>query len=266
MAANPDPGSQNNCMRNLTALFLLLLASASAWAGAGARSINVAPDVDVPISIYGASQQHLILWLPSERGVVDPEHEVAKQLAQLGYEVWIADLFGARFLPAVPSSLNAIPATDVVQLIQAAAQRHGKIYLLSSSEGATLALEGAQLWQQDKSNRPVAGAILLFPNLHAAIPDAGTAPTYRPIVAQSRLPIAILQGNLSPWYWQLDALTAQLERGGSRVTRQILPGMRDRFYFREDALPRERAARNQLAAHIDDGIRNLPSLNLENTP
>lgn len=253
-------------MRNLTALFLLLLASASAWADTGARSINVAPDVDVPISIYGASQQQLILWLPSERGVVDPEHEVAKQLAQRGYEVWIADLFGARFLPAVPSSLSAIPASDVAQLIQVAAQQHGKIYLLSSSEGAKLALEGARQWQQDKSNHTIGGAILLFPNLHATIPNAGEAPAYLPIAAQSRLPIAILQGNLSPWYWQLDALTAELERGGSRVTSKILPGMRDRFYFREDALPRERAARTQLAAHIDEGIRNLPSLKQENTP
>jgi len=253
-------------MRSLATLFLLCLVSAPAWAGASPRSINVAPDVDVPISIYGASQQQLILWLPSERGMVDPEHEVAKQLAQRGYEVWIADLFGARFLPAVPSSLNAIPATDVAQLIQVAAQRHAKIYLLSSSEGAKLALEGAQQWQRGKFNHVIAGAILLFPNLHATIPDAGAAPAYLPITAQSRLPIAILQGNLSPWYWQLDALTAQLERGGSRVTSKILPGMRDRFYFREDALPRERVARNQLAAHIDDSIRNLPSLNQENTP
>lgn len=266
MAANRDPGLQNKFVRCLATLFLLFLVSAPSWADASTRSIKVAPDVDVPISIYGANQQRLILWLPSERGVVDPEHEVAKQLAQLGYEVWIADLFGARFLPAVPSSLNAIPASDVAQLIHAAAQRHAKIYLLSSSQGASLALEGAQQWHQDKLNPPVAGAILLFPNLHAAIPAAGEAPAYLPITAQSRLPIAILQGNLSPWYWQLDALTTQLERGGSRVTHQILPGMRDRFYFREDALPRERAARNQLAANIDHSIRDLASLKQEKTP
>jgi dienelactone hydrolase len=245
-------------MRSLAALLLLLL-GAPCWADAQARTIKVAPDVEVPISVYGESTAQLVLWLPSERGVVDPEHEIAQQLAKRGYEVWIADLFGARFLPAVPSSLGAIPASDVAQLIQAGARHHPKVYLLSSGQGAGLALEGAR-------QSPVTGAVLLFPNLHAAIPVAGEAPTYLPIAAQTRLPIAILQGKLSPWYWQLDALTAQLEHGGSRVARKVLSGLRDRYYFRPDANPRERAARGELAAAIDDSIRHLPALQPEKTP
>ena len=261
---NPDSGWQNKRMQTFTALFLLLLLSASAWADSNQFTIKVAPDVDVPISAYGASRQRLILWLPSEHGVVGAEHEIAHQLANRGYAVWVADLFTARFLPIAPSSLNEIPATDVAQLIRTAARRHAKIYLLSSGQGAGRALEGAQLWQTH--HRAISGAILLFPNLYAASPEAGEAPSYLPIVGQSRLPIAILQGSLSPWYWQLNELKTQLELGGARVAIKALPGLRDRFYFREDALPREREARTQLAAAIDDSIRHLPSLKPGKTP
>ncbi len=253
-------------MKQISAFFLIFLFSVSAFAEPSPGSVKVAPDVEVPINAYGTNRQKLILWLPSEHGIVSAEHEIAKQLAKHGYTVWIADLFSARFLPNLPSSLNEIPASDVAQLIRAATQKHNKVYLLSSGQGASRALEGARLWQQAKPRRPIAGAILLFPNLYAASPDAGEAPTYLPITDQSHLSIAILQGNLSPWYWQLDELKTRLELGGSPVSSKILTGLRDRFYFRDDALPREIAARNQLAATIDDSIRHLPPLKSRKNP
>lgn len=243
-------------MRRLAALFLIICLSATA--GAATRSIKVAPDVDVPVSVYGASRQRLILWLPSEHGVLSTEHAIAAQLAQRGYTVWVADLFAARFLPVSPSSLDEIPASDVAQLLQAAAHKHTKLYLVSSGQGASRALEGVQLWQQGKPCRALAGAVLLFPNLFAASPEAGEAPRYLPIASQTQLSIAVLQGELSPWFWQLDELKAKLEQGGSRVAIQTLPGIRDRFYFREDANPRERAAGRRLAAAIHRSIQRLP--------
>ena len=254
-------------MHKIAAFCFILLFSAASWADAeqrsipGKKSIKVAPEVEVPVNIYGASRQRLILWLPSEHGVLAAEQTIAAQLAQFGYEVWVADLFSARFLPAIPISLGQIPPSDVAQLIAAAARRHAKIYLLSSGQGAGRALEGAQAWQQGQARRTLAGAVLLFPNLHAASPEPGEAPPYLPIASQTRLPLAVLQGELSPWYWQLDELKAQLERGGSRVAVMSFPGLRDRFYFREDALPREREAGLQLAADIDASIRSLPLIN-----
>lgn len=251
-------------MPKVFALFLMLL-SAVACANPSTRSIKTAPDVEAPISVYGASRQRLVLWLPSEHGVLGAEHEIAAQLALFGYEVWIADLFMARFLPVAPSSLNEVPATDVAQLVRAGARHHTRIYLLSSGQGAGRALEGARYWQQRYPRQPLAGAILLAPNLFATNPEAGEAPTYLPITGQTQLPIAILQGNLSPWYWQLEELKAQLESGGSTVTIQALPGLRDRFYFREDANPREREAGRQLAAAINASIRSLAPIKRRKT-
>ena len=266
MAANQERGSQNNLLKNYLLLVITLLLNVAAWATPGVRTFTLAPDVEVPVSVYNTHQKDLILWLPSEQGVVTAEHESAAQLAKLGYEVWVADLFAARFLPISPSSLDAIPVSDVSQLIDIAALDHTNLYILSSSRGAGRALEGAQHWLQQNPSHPLAGAILLFPNLHLGTPEAGEAPLYLPVTAHLKMSIAILQGDLSPWFWQLDALKTQLGLGGSTVAIKTLPGVRDRFYFREDALPRERAAAQQLAAAIHECIRRLPAVNPKENP
>ena len=245
-------------MKALLAFFCILAGMTSVWAAPTSLSINVAPQVDVPVSVYGASKQHVILWLPSEMGVVNAEGKIAAQLAQRGFEVWIADLFSARFLPVVPSSLAKIPAADVAQLIHVAAQQHRTIYLLTSGHGAGITLGGAREWQKHNPTHKIAGAILLFPNLYVKSPEPGEAPSYLPVATQTRLPIVILQGDLSPWYWHLDEMKSTLQKGGSQVIIKILPGMRDRFYFRGDATLSERTFGRQVATLITDGIQHLP--------
>lgn len=241
-------------------LFMFFLGNAPAIAAPNMRTIPVAPDVEVPVTHYSARGQTLILWLPSEFGLVQTQHSAAEKLARRGYNVWLADLFGAHFLPVAPSSLNEIPVADVTGLIQAAAKKYRKIILVGSGRGAAVSLGGAQQWQSKYKQHPIAGAVLLFPNLLTSSPEAGEEAAYLPITRQTRLPIAILQGDLSPWYWQLDTLKQQLEQGGSRVAIKHLPGTRDRFYFRDDALPRERELGDRLDVLIDEAIKNLPDL------
>lgn len=229
------------------------------------RNIRVGADTDVPVRIYGASPR-LILWLPGETGVVNADTRVAAQLAKLGYEVWLADLFAARFLPVVPSSLTHMPDTDVTQLIRSAARHHSHIYLLTTGHGAGLALRGAQRWQREGRGKSLAGALLLFPNLYANSPEAGEAPQYHPVARHTRLPIVIVQGALSPWYWRVDEMAQLLRRGGSRVTVKKLSGMRDRFYFREDASPAEREQGNQLPTLIVDSLNSLGTVQKRKSP
>lgn len=243
----------------LALLCLCSFGNAPACAAAQTQTITVAPNVDVPVTRYPARGQTLILWLPSENGLAQAQHDAAAKLAKRGYNVWLADLFSARFLPIAPSSFDDIPAADVANLIQAAAKKYRKIILLCSGRGAAIALGGARQWQAQHRARPIAGAVLLFPNLLISSPEAGEDARYLPIAGQTRLAITILQGDLSPWHWQLDALKQQLEQGGSRVAIQSLPGTRDRFYFRDDALPRERELADRLDSLIDDAIKNLPA-------
>ena len=241
-------------------LALNLLGHSVVCAAPAPQTVLVAPDIEVPVTRYGTGGHALIVWLPSENGLGQAQHSAAEKLAQRGYSVWLADLFSARFLPIAPSSFDEIPPADVAGLIQAAAKTHRKIILVSSGRGAAVTLGGAKQWQAQHRSRNIAGAVLLFPNLLTASPEAGEDATYLPISRQTRLPIVILQGDKSPWHWQLDTLKQQLTKGGSRVVIKNLPGMRDRFYFREDASPQERELGDRLDSLIDDAIKNLPGL------
>ncbi len=240
--------------RRLALIGLAWLTSTLALASAESISVPVAPNIEIPVTRYHTSKQRLILWLPSENGVMQAEHDTAAKLARRGYSVWVADLFGARFLPLGLSSMDSIPAADVAGLIQAAAKKYRKIILISSGRGAAVALSGVQ----GEHPPAVAGAVLLFPNLLTRSPDAGEEAEYLPLAGQTCLPIVILQGDKSPWHWQLDGLKQQLSLGGSRVVIQPLPGMRDRFYFRDDALPSERELGNRLDRLILDAVKKLP--------
>ena len=227
--------------RLLLGVLLACLSAGTMAAEPGTRNIG-AGDVDIPVTSYPASGNTLLLWLPSEFGVLAAEHIAARHLAEKGHETWVADLYGARFLPAVPSSAETLPAEDVYQLIRTAMQQtKRRIYLLTAGRGAKYALEGARLWQQrEGKKKPLAGAVLLYPNLYEKAPEPGEDPAYLPIAGETQLRIHILQGELSPWYWTLDTLNAALARKGSRIDVEIYPGIRDRFYFREHATPAER--------------------------
>lgn len=242
----------------------LLIAALLVWLsltanGAEPVSRNIAAsDIEIPVTRYPAAGKTLVLWFPSEYGVLAAEHIAARHLAEKGHEVWLADLYGARFLPVVPSSAETLPAQDVYQVIRAAAKEPGrKIWLLTPGRGAKYVLEGARLWsEKDGKNKPLAGAVLLYPNLYQKQPEPGEDPTLLPIAAATRLPIHILQGELSPWYWTLDALKTALRQQGSSVRVETFPGIRDRFYFREQATPAERALGERLPEVIARAITN----------
>ncbi len=219
--------------------------------------LPISDGAETPVSVYGKGGKNRVLWFASEHGVTAADQELAAKLAAKGWEVWVPDFYAAHFLPLAPSSLEAVPRADVPALFGHAFQGSRKVYVVSAGAGAALALEGVAHWQRLRPRRPIAGAVLLFPNLLTGSPEAGEEPTYLPFVTGVRLPIHILQGDRSPWYWHLDTLQQKLRQGGSTVNIAVLPGMRDRFYFREDAFPAERSRAATLADDLDAALRSL---------
>ncbi|MCL6554892.1 MAG: hypothetical protein K6T56_00865 [Burkholderiales bacterium] len=217
------------------------------------------PAADIPVTRHQAAGKRLLLWLPSEYGVLAEEHRIAEELARRGWEVWLADLYAARFLPTVASSAEALPAEDVAALIDAALARTRQVWLVTAGRGAKYALEGARLRQSHARQPALAGAVLLYPNLYVGQPEPGTDPVYLPITRDTRLSLHILQGELSPWYWTLDTLKAAFEAGGSRVRVQTFSGIRDRFYFRPDATAEEKALAARLPELISQTLREPPT-------
>lgn len=221
-------------------------------------SIGATTDkTEMPLSIYPAKGRDLIVWLPSENGLLPADARIATQLAAAGYEIWMADALGARFLPVVTSSLEKIPAADIADIVRSAQAKTGKnVFLLGPGRGAVPALNAAKLLQADKT-KALHGIILISPNLYVATPDAGEEAKYLPIAAQARSNIYILQPELSPWRWYLDRLGAELKKGGSRVQIKKLAGVRDRFYYREDGLPVEQAMSKRMPQLIAHALKDL---------
>lgn len=198
-------------------------------------SINNA-DAILSADVYSAKGDTLFLWLPPEGGFQAAHSNTAQKLTSLGVEVWLIDIFEARFLPPVDSSLAQIPADDVRSLLSAANQTGKRVLLVSSGHGILPLLRGAHLWQQSRPDDSVlAGAILISPKFYTETPDPGQPAELLPIVRHTNLPIFILQPRLSPWFWKLGQTVPALQQSGSDVFVRVLPEVRDRFYYRPDA-------------------------------
>ena len=236
-------------------LAFLLLPVAYAAPSATMQTVQLPGGTELALRVYPAKGNTLLLWLPSESGIVAADHKAAAMIAKSGVEVWLPDLHAAYFLPIVPSSLQQIPAADVARVIALAQQQRKAVYLVSGGSGAALALQGAAL--QTKSSNPLRGAVLLSPNLFTGTPQPGEEAKYLPIASRTRLPIFIVQPDHSPWKWRVEELQSQLQRGGSSVKIQTLPGIRDRFYYRDDASPTERAWAPRVPELILNGLKSL---------
>lgn len=219
------------------------------------QTLQLPGGTEVALRVHPAKGNILLLWLPSESGIVAAEHKTAAVLAKSGIEVWLPDLHGAYFLPIVPSSMQQIPAADVARVIALAQQRGKAVYLVSGGSGAALALQAVA--QLGNSKHKLAGAILFSPNLFVGTPEPGEEAKYLPVASRTRLPIVILQPDYSPWKWRVEELQSRLQRGGSTVKLKSLPGIRDRFYYREDASPAERAWAVRVPQLILNALKSL---------
>lgn len=219
------------------------------------ESLKLADGSDIDVLKLSRHGYPRVLWLPSEAGTQPGEMTAARALARLGVEVWYADTLSARFLPAVRSSMHEIPPGDIVALLDRALRDGGPVVAITAGGGAAPLLRG--LVARGEGAPPLAGAILLSPNLYKATPEVGAEAEFLPEAARVQLPIVVLQAAQSPWRWRLDSLGAEFARGGSRVQTTILPDVRDRFYFRPNATAAERRAARQLPALLRDKLKAL---------
>ena len=225
-------------------------------------SVNSTDGNEISVERFTAQGDRLFIWLPHESSPLSVDSRLAQQLAGLGIEVWLVDLFNANFLPVAASSMEQIPVEQITALINHAQSNTGKtIYLLSSGRGAVPMLRGARHWQQQKpAGHQLGGLILLSPKLFIETPDPGLEGQLMPITHASNLPIYIVQSALSPWFWKLPVLTHALEEGGSDVYLQRLDKVRDRFYFRPDAIEQEHRQTELLPGVLQQATMLLQAL------
>jgi len=225
--------------------------------------IEINKEVEVNVQQYGSQGDSVLLWLPSESGLLPQEVKHAQTLAASGHTVWFADVLTAWFLPALASSIEQLPAEDIAILLEKVRLLSGKkIYLVASGRGALLSLRGAHAWQQRYGkNANLGGIIMLSPKLFVETPEPGMAGELMPVVQYSNVPVFILQPANSPWRWKLDQIVPGLEQAGSDVYTWVLPNSRDRFYYRPDATPEEDQLAERLPDLLNTATRMLASYN-----
>jgi hypothetical protein len=245
-------------LRALSAAVVIWLFVTPALTAPVEERYRLADGTEVNLLHFPASGSDSILWLGDERmaGVEAKELTSAESLAAAGVDVWFVDPVGAYLLPALPSSLDQVPAASVSELIDAvAARRQGVPTLLTTGHGARFLLRGAEIWRGAHSNRTLS-AILLYPILYREIVP-GEPARYFPIVGRSRLRLLIIQPKLSAGFWWVGQLEALLSDAGSQVSTQVVEGVRDGYFRRPDATDREKEEARQLPQRIEAALSQL---------
>ena len=214
---------------------------------------------ELGIQRFPGSGKSLLLWLPSERGFGKAHEQHARSLAQMGYEVWLADLHDAYFVERNRRSIGKFPLDDIVTIIDAAVAHSGNgVFLLSSSRGAQLALVAAREWQLQNPGRPrLKGAFIAHAHLYRARPGIGEMATYLPIVSATNLPLYLLDAQYSTRSSRTGELAAALGVGGSQVFTQVIPAVQGGFFARDNSelSARDQSAKQAYAKTIDRGLK-----------
>jgi thiol-disulfide isomerase/thioredoxin len=197
-----------------------------------------------------------LVWLASEYGVLAQEKRIATELAQAGLESWLVDFYEPLFLAPTAQAVEQVPSQWVAELIGKAREDGLPLWIVAPNKAAQLAVRG--LHEMQIASLSGVGLILINPNLYLQTPQPGQTAQYWPQTRQVNLPVGIVQGALSPLRWRLEDLSAALAEGGSEVFVALQPKVRDRYYFRADALPVER----QQAQYLANRLRSLMAAQL----
>ncbi len=216
---------------------------------------------DIELQRFSGSGKSLLLWLPSERGLGNAHRIHALALAEMGFEVWLADLHDAYFIERNRTSIERFPLEDVIALVDAATRAtNANLVLLSSSRGAQLALIAAREWQlRNPGKSRIEGLVLTHAHLYESRPEAGETANYLPIVSATNLPVYLLDAQYSTKSARIDELAKMLGNGGSQVYTQVIRNVQGGFFARHDSElgDHDRVAKNDYAAIVRRAIRLL---------
>lgn len=240
---------------------LLVLSGPSSWAAEAAGTVLEARaetglEGELESLVFEAEQPRAnVLWVPSEHGVLPQERRLAERLADKGLTVTLPNLFESFFLPATTSSLERIPPSVIAEEIQRLKAQGLPLIVISANQGAALAVKAlVEAMQTPQSDIAV---VLLNPNLYVETPQAGQKAHYWPSVSRLDAPVYVIQAELSPWRWHLPELQETLGASGSDVFLRLMPEVRDRYYFRPDALAVESAQAKTLLQDVLSAIHTL---------
>lgn len=203
------------------------------WKGLalGLVALVAAAQADVPDHrVFSAEGERLLLWVASERGRAEPELRAALRLAARGVETWSLDPVNAYFLPQLASSMDAVPAQDMVEWLRVALARDRRVAVYAVSRAAVPILRAAAMLTPDE--RQGLCVMLMYPNLYT-VAEPLAEPNFLRVGDLSGLRVKVLQPRRSaatPW---LSGLLDHLGRQGAIADHVMLENLRERYWMRE---------------------------------
>jgi hypothetical protein len=247
--------------KRLLAFCCLVLAAAAVQAASTEETLTLPSGIQIVSERYPARHGHLVLWLTGEFGRAKEVDRAAEYLAAHHLETWVTDWLSPYFLPPLPSSVDQVPAADLGDWLEAVRRKSGgrRIVFVAAGHSAVWVLRAVHAWRQRHGNGaadPTAGAVLLYPILYRNL-EPGKPPQYDRLVSDTPIHAVVVQPASSAGYWWREQLKAAMEAAGSRVSIEILPGVRDVYYRRADASPRERWEAERLGKTLRAAMRPL---------
>ncbi len=255
----------------LAALLMMPFAAPAQEANGPTGAVDAAASIEaggaeIPVERYRADGDAVLLWFPSEHGLQDGHRQQALALQAAGVETWLVDPFTGHFLPEAASSFDDMPTATVTDLIEATHTDTGRpVYAFGHDRALPWLLTGLYQWQQAHPEADyLAGLLMTSPFLHTGV-DTDEA-ELQPIVRLTNLPVYILQPAQSPQRQHLGRIRSGLTEGSSAVGARLLPGIRDRFFFRPDATEAERLASETFHREMIFAMDLLTRLPHQRTP
>ena len=252
-----------------TFVFLFFIASMQSSLAENADTehfdLQLNDNTEVSIAKFGNAGDR-ILWIPSEYGIRKQNHySIMRSLADLGYEVWLAELHESYFIPAGRSSYTKIPVDDITALIENSLPKgDAKLFIVSPGRAAVLSVLALNRWQaKTGGNERFGGIIMIHPNFQADTPIPGTTMQYLPLVDATQLPIFIIQPKKSNKYWYLTTLVSRLSDAGSEVYTQIIEQASDGYHVRDESSDIEIQKAKKLPGHIARATQLLAKTEVE---
>lgn len=189
---------------------------------------------NIQLTQYGEDSDTLMLWIPSEYGLSGEMVEVALNIADAGFDLWMLDLHASYMLPLGKTSIEKFSIEDLYQVMRTGKRKGYKhIILTAANRGAIPALKAGRLWQlKHPGSTDFPGFIFLHPHLIDGSVTMGEDAQYLPIARSVNKPVFILQPEYSTKYLRSDQVIKQLATAGAKVKLHALPGITAGFHAR----------------------------------
>lgn len=179
----------------------------------------------------------LLIWLVNQYGELTTPNFVIQSVAAQGITVWRVDLLDSMMLDRSTDTVRNLDGEAVAALLAGAvAEGFGPIGLVAMDRMAAPLLRGLRRWQEQAPDlTPVAGGILLYPNLYRGTPVAGEEPELLGIVGATNFPLVVFQPALGAHRGRVNDLLKAFYAAGSPAYLWLVPEMRDYYLLQSEA-------------------------------